>query len=100
VEEGTPCVFLCPRGESRREIVGSIMEMKARGARILAFCEEGDNEIKRLADDIVEVPSGIPELLSPIAYAVPLQLFAYNVAVLRGLDPDMPRNLAKSVTVP
>jgi len=100
VEEGTPCVFLCPRGESRREIVGSIMEMKARGARILAFCEEGDEEIKRLADDVVEMPSGIPELLSPIAYAVPLQLFAYNVAVLRGLDPDMPRNLAKSVTVP
>ena len=100
VEEGTPCVFLCPRGESRREIVGSIMEMKARGARILAFCEEGDDEIKRLADDVVEMPSGIPELLSPIAYAVPLQLFAYNVAVLRGLDPDMPRNLAKSVTVP
>ena len=100
VEEGTPCVFLCPRGESRREIVGSIMEMKARGAIILAFCEEGDDEIKRLADDVVEMPSGIPELLSPIAYAVPLQLFAYNVAVLRGLDPDMPRNLAKSVTVP
>jgi glucosamine--fructose-6-phosphate aminotransferase (isomerizing) len=100
VEEGTPCVFLCPRGESRREIVGSIMEMKARGARILAFCEEGDDEIKRLADDAVAMPSGIPELLSPIVYAVPLQLFAYNVAVLRGLDPDMPRNLAKSVTVP
>jgi glucosamine--fructose-6-phosphate aminotransferase (isomerizing) len=100
VEEGTPCVFLCPRGESRREIVGSIMEMKARGARILAFCEEGDEEIKNLADDAVEMPSGIPELLSPIAYAVPFQLFAYNVAVLRGLDPDMPRNLAKSVTVP
>jgi len=100
VEEGTPCVFLCPRGESRREIIGSIMEMKARGARILAFCEEGDEEIKRLADDVVEMPSGVPELLSPIAYAVPLQLLAYNVAVLRGLDPDMPRNLAKSVTVP
>ena len=100
VEEGTPCVFLCPRGESRREIIGSIMEMKARGARILAFCEEGDEEIKRLADDVVEMPSGVPELLSPIAYAVPLQLLAYNVAMLRGLDPDMPRNLAKSVTVP
>jgi glucosamine--fructose-6-phosphate aminotransferase (isomerizing) len=100
VEEGIPCVFLCPRGETRREIVGSIMEMKARGARILAFCEEGDEEIKSLADEVVEMPPGIPELLSPIAYAVPLQFFAYHVAVLRGLDPDMPRNLAKSVTVP
>ncbi len=100
VEEGTPIIFLCPRGETRREIVGSIMEMKARGARIISVCEEGDRDIKELSDDVVEMPLGIPELLSPIPYIVPLQLYAYYLAVEKGLDPDKPRNLAKSVTVP
>jgi glucosamine--fructose-6-phosphate aminotransferase (isomerizing) len=100
VEEGVPVVFICPRGETRRDIVGSIMEMKARGARIVSVCEEGDSDIIRLSDDVLEMPVGIPELLSPIPYVVPLQLFAYHLAVQKGLDPDMPRNLAKSVTVP
>jgi glucosamine--fructose-6-phosphate aminotransferase (isomerizing) len=100
IEEGVPVIFLCPRGETRREIVGSIMEMKARGARIISICEEADREIKELSDDVVEMPKGIHELLSPIPYVVPLQLFAYRLAVRKGLDPDMPRNLAKSVTVP
>jgi glucosamine--fructose-6-phosphate aminotransferase (isomerizing) len=76
------------------------MEMKARGARIISICEEGDKNIIELSDDVVEMPVGIPELLSPIPYIVPLQLFAYHLAVKKGLDPDMPRNLAKSVTVP
>ncbi len=100
VEEGVPVVFVCPRGDSRRDILGSIMEMKARGARIISICEEGDGEIIGLSDDVLEMPSGIPEMLSPIAYVVPLQLFAYHLAVQKGLDPDKPRNLAKSVTVP
>jgi glucosamine--fructose-6-phosphate aminotransferase (isomerizing) len=100
VEEGVPVIFICPRGETRREIVGSIMEMKARGARIISVCEEGDKDIVALSDDVIEMPTGIPEMLSPIPYVVPLQLFAYHLAVQKGLDPDMPRNLAKSVTVP
>jgi len=100
VEKGTPCVFICPRGDTHTEIIGSIMEMKARGAKIISICEEGDSEIKGISDDVVEMPKGIPELLSPIPYTVPLQLLAYELAVLKGLDPDMPRNLAKSVTVP
>jgi glucosamine--fructose-6-phosphate aminotransferase (isomerizing) len=100
VEEGVPVVFICPRGETRRDIVGSIMEMKARGARIISICEEGDRDIMALSDDVVEMPTGIPEMLAPIPYVVPLQLFAYHLAVQKGLDPDMPRNLAKSVTVP
>ena len=100
VEEGVPVIFLCPRGETRKDIIGSIMEMKARGARIISVCEEGDREITMLSDDIIEMPKGIPEVLSPIPYVVPLQLFAYYLAVQKGLDPDKPRNLAKSVTVP
>jgi glucosamine--fructose-6-phosphate aminotransferase (isomerizing) len=76
------------------------MEMKARGAHIVSICEEGDKEIKNLSDDFIELPKGIPEVLSPIPFIVPLQLLAYHLAVLKGLDPDKPRNLAKSVTVP
>jgi glucosamine--fructose-6-phosphate aminotransferase (isomerizing) len=100
IEEGVPVIFLCPRGETRKDIIGSIMEMKARGARIISVCEEGDKEIIALSDDIIEMPTGIHEILSPIPYVVPLQLFSYYLAVEKGLDPDKPRNLAKSVTVP
>lgn len=100
VEKGTACVFICPRGETHAEIIGSIMEMKARGAKIISICEEGDADIKSLSDDFIEMPKSIPELLSPIPYIVPLQQLAYEIAVLKGLDPDKPRNLAKSVTVP
>ena len=99
VEPGFPVVFVCARDETRKTLVGNIMEMKARGALIIAVIEEGDEEIKDLADDYVEVPKDIPEILSPIPYVVPLQLFAYYMAVERGYNPDMPRNLAKSVTV-
>ncbi len=100
IEKDTACVFVCPRGETHAEIIGSIMEMKARGANIISICEEGDEDIKSLSDSFIEMPKGIPELLSPIPYVVPMQLLAYEMAVLKGLDPDKPRNLAKSVTVP
>jgi glutamine---fructose-6-phosphate transaminase (isomerizing) len=99
IEEGFPVVFVCPRDDTHKTVIGNIMEMKARGAHIIAIIEEGDAEIKSLADDYVEVPKGIPSVLSPIPFAVPLQLLAYYVALQKGFDPDMPRNLAKSVTV-
>jgi glucosamine--fructose-6-phosphate aminotransferase (isomerizing) len=99
VEPGFPVVFICARDDTRKTLIGNIMEMKARGATIIAVCEESDEEIKCLSDDFIEVPNGIPEVLSPVPYVVPLQLFAYYMALERGLDPDKPRNLAKSVTV-
>jgi glucosamine--fructose-6-phosphate aminotransferase (isomerizing) len=99
IEEGFPVVFICPRDDTHKTIIGNIMEMKARGAQIIAVIEEGDAEIKSLADDYVEVPKGIPSILSPIPFAVPLQLLAYYVALEKRFNPDMPRNLAKSVTV-
>ncbi len=99
IEDGFPVVFICPKDDTHRTVIGNIMEMKARGAHILAIIEEDDEEIKSLADDYVEVPKGIPAVLSPIPYAVPLQLLAYYTAVEKGFNPDMPRNLAKSVTV-
>ena len=99
IEEGFPVVFICPRDDTHKTVIGNIMEMKARGAHIIAVIEEGDEEIKSLADDYIEVPKGIPSILSPIPFAVPLQLLAYYTALEKGFNPDMPRNLAKSVTV-
>jgi glucosamine--fructose-6-phosphate aminotransferase (isomerizing) len=99
IEPGFPVVFICPKDETHRTLIGNIMEMKARGASIIAVLEEGDEEIRSLVDDYFEVPKGVPEVLSPITYVVPLQLLAYYMAVERGYNPDTPRNLAKSVTV-
>jgi glucosamine--fructose-6-phosphate aminotransferase (isomerizing) len=99
IEPGFPVVFICARDGSHKTLIGNIMEMKARGASIISIVEEGDEEIKALSDDYVEVPKGIPEVLSPIPFAIPLQLLAYYVALGRGYNPDTPRNLAKSVTV-
>ena len=99
IESGFPVVFICPKDSTRRSIIGNIMEMKARGASIIAIIEKGDEEIKKLADDYVEIDTGLPEVLSPIPFVIPLQLFAYYMALERGCDPDMPRNLAKCVTV-
>ncbi len=99
IEPGFPVVFICARDETRRTLIGNIMEMKARGASVIAVIEEGDEEIKKLADDFIEVPKDIPEVLSPVPFVVPLQMLAYYMAVERGYNPDRPRNLAKSVTV-
>jgi len=99
IEEGFPVVFVCPKDDTHKTVIGNIMEMKARGAHIIAIIEEDDEAIKSIADDYIEVPQGIPLVLSPIPYVVPLQLLAYHTALEKGLNPDMPRNLAKSVTV-
>jgi glucosamine--fructose-6-phosphate aminotransferase (isomerizing) len=99
IEEGFPVIFICPQDKTRPALIGNIMEMKARGAKIIAVLAEDDREVKRLADDYFEIPAGIPEILSPVPYVVPLQLFAYYMALARNCDPDKPKNLAKSVTV-
>ncbi|MFC1486741.1 glutamine--fructose-6-phosphate transaminase (isomerizing) [Thermoproteota archaeon] len=99
IELGFPVIFVCPKGDTHRPMISNIMEMKARGASIIVVVEKGDEEIKALADDYIEIETGLPEVLSPIPFVIPLQLFAYYMALERDCDPDMPRNLAKSVTV-
>jgi len=99
VESGYPVVFIAPRDETHSKIIGNVMEMKARGAKIISIIEEDDDEIRSLSDEVVTVPAGIPAILSPIIYVVPLQFLAYQISLKRGHDPDFPRNLAKSVTV-
>jgi glucosamine--fructose-6-phosphate aminotransferase (isomerizing) len=99
IEDGFPVVFICPKDSTHKSIIGNIMEMKARGASIIVIIEKGDEEIKKLADDYIEIETELPEILTPIPFVIPLQLFAYYMALEQGCDPDKPRNLAKSVTV-
>ncbi|RLF16663.1 MAG: glutamine--fructose-6-phosphate transaminase (isomerizing) [Thermoprotei archaeon] len=99
IEEGFPCVFIVPKSEVRGKLIGNIMEMKARGAKIITVAEASDREVKELSDDFIGLPTELPEVLTPIVYVIPLQLLAYYAATARGYDPDRPRNLAKSVTV-
>ena len=80
------------------KLISNLMEGKARDARVLAIATEGDEHITALATDVCWVPDTL-EPLSTILAVIPLQLFAYYVAVRRGRDVDQPRNLAKSVTV-
>ncbi|GAG61908.1 unnamed protein product [marine sediment metagenome] len=99
VEEDYPVVFVTPKDHTHSRIISNIMEMKARGAAIVAVIEEGDREIEEMGKWKFEIPKGYSEMLSTIPYIVPLQLLAYYTAVRKNLSPDMPRNLAKAVSV-
>ncbi|MGC8558174.1 MAG: glutamine--fructose-6-phosphate transaminase (isomerizing) [Nitrososphaeria archaeon] len=98
VEKNSPVIFIAPDDSSRKVIMGNIMEIKARGGKAIIFGNETDSELKQASDEFIGMPS-VDEMLSPIVYILPLQLLAYYTAVLKGYDPDKPRNLAKSVTV-
>jgi glucosamine--fructose-6-phosphate aminotransferase (isomerizing) len=98
VDKETPSVFLVPRGNVFDKVMSNMQEIKARGGPVIAICGEGDQDVIDLADDIIAVPD-VAEYLQPILVSIPLQLLAYEIALLRGCDVDKPRNLAKSVTV-
>lgn len=96
IEEGIPVVAVAPSGKLLEKMISNIKEVNARKGFIISL---GDDEsLKAVSDIFLEMPK-VSELLSPIVYVVPLQILAYHLAVLRGNDPDKPRNLAKSVTV-
>ncbi|MGC8568927.1 MAG: glutamine--fructose-6-phosphate transaminase (isomerizing) [Nitrososphaeria archaeon] len=98
IEKNTPVIFIAPNDSSRKQILGNVMEIKSRGAKIITLGTENDRELIEVSDYFIGIPE-VDELLSPILYVLPLQLLAYYSAVLKGFDPDKPRNLAKSVTV-
>jgi len=98
IDRNMPVVVLAPRDRLHDKTVSNLMEVKARRAPVLAFVSEGEKDLGRVADAVFAIPK-VPALLSPILFAVALQLLAYHIAVLRGTDVDQPRNLAKSVTV-
>jgi glucosamine--fructose-6-phosphate aminotransferase (isomerizing) len=93
-----PLVAVATRSKVYDKLISNVMEGRARDARVIAVATEGDEQISRYADDVWFVPD-THEVLSPVIGIIPLQLFAYHVAVARGTDVDQPRNLAKSVTV-
>ena len=98
IDEDMPVVALALRDRLYPKMLGNIEEVKARDGKVIAIATEGDEDIAARADHVIHVPP-TPELLSPLVSVIPLQLFAYHVAVTRGCDVDQPRNLAKSVTV-
>jgi glutamine---fructose-6-phosphate transaminase (isomerizing) len=98
IDESMPVVALVPRDGSYERMMGNLQEVRARDGRVIAVCHPGDHEVGRMASDVLTVPAA-PDLIAPLVSAVPLQLLAYHIAAVRGLDVDQPRNLAKSVTV-
>ncbi len=98
IDEDMPVVVLSPKDRLYEKSVNNLMEVRARNAPVIAFVSEGDHELDHVADHVFSIPEVHP-LLTPVLFTVGLQLLAYHIAVLRGLDVDRPRNLAKSVTV-
>ena len=98
VDQDMPIVFLATHHQLYEKIISNMQEVKSRNGRILAVVTEGDQQVKKIADNVLEIPRTLNALV-PLLSVVPLQLLAYYVAVDKGLDVDMPRNLAKSVTV-
>ncbi|HOP39645.1 MAG TPA: glutamine--fructose-6-phosphate transaminase (isomerizing) [Geobacteraceae bacterium] len=98
IDEKLPVVVLVPRNETYEKVASNMEEVIARGGRVIAICTTGDSEVPGKAEAILEVPACSDDLL-PVVLAIPLQLLAYHVAVMKGTDVDQPRNLAKSVTV-
>ncbi len=98
IDEKMPVVFLAPHDKTFEKVLSNIQEVKARKGRIITVTDKKTSELKRISDYVIEVPSSHPRTFSIVA-SVPLQLLAYNLAVLRGCNVDQPRNLAKSVTV-
>ena len=98
LDEQTPVVCIATDSHVYDKVVSNIQEVRARGAEVVAIATDGNEDIKHHADDVVYIPRTHPFLQAPLA-AIPLQLLAYRIARLHGLNVDQPRNLAKTVTV-
>jgi glucosamine--fructose-6-phosphate aminotransferase (isomerizing) len=98
IEPSFPTMAIAPEDSAYEKVLSNIQEIRAREGRIIAVTTAGNQHLRSLVDDVIEVPKNL-EILMPLLTVVPLQLFAYHCAVLRGCDVDKPRNLAKSVTV-
>lgn len=98
IDSEMPSVIIAPKDHLYEKIVSNVQQVKSRGGSIIAIVTKGDTVIKDLADHVLEVPE-VPECLTPLITSIPLQLLSYYIAINKGKDVDMPRNLAKSVTV-
>ena len=98
IDEEMPVFVIATKGTSYEKVVSNIQEVKARKGKIIAIVTEGDEQVKEMADHVIEIPE-TDEHLVPLLATIPLQLLSYHIAVMRGCNVDQPRNLAKSVTV-
>ena len=98
VDNMMPCLFVATHHQGYEKIISNMQEVKARGGRIIAIASAHDDEVRKIADAVIEIPDTLAPL-APLLSVIPLQLLAYHIAVEKGLNVDMPRNLAKSVTV-
>ena len=98
IDENMPVVVVATKDDTYEKIISNIQEIKARKGKVIAIVTEGDMIISKMADHVLEVPETLP-VFSGLLAVIPLQLFSYHIAVLRGCNVDQPRNLAKSVTV-
>jgi glucosamine--fructose-6-phosphate aminotransferase (isomerizing) len=98
IDKSMPVVCLAPQDPWHEKMLSQIQQAKARGGTVIALATEGDSLVEDTADRLIRVPKA-PWMLSPVVTVIPLQLLAYHIAAIRGLDVDQPRNLAKSVTV-
>ncbi len=98
IDENMPVVVIAPKSGQYEKIVSNIQEVKARKGKVIAIVNNGDSEIAKMADHVIEVEDTL-ELFTPLITTIPLQLLSYHIAVMRGCNVDQPRNLAKSVTV-
>ncbi|MBD5209312.1 MAG: glutamine--fructose-6-phosphate transaminase (isomerizing) [Bacteroidales bacterium] len=98
IDAEMPTVIIAPNDHLYEKIVNNVQQVKARHGSVIAIVTEGDTEIRNMADHVLEVPE-VPECLTPIITSIPLQLLSYYIAINKGKNVDMPRNLAKSVTV-
>lgn len=98
IDENMPVVFLTNNHRLYQKVISNLQEVVSRHGQVIAICHEGDEQIKQMATDYIEVPDTL-SCLTPLISVIPLQLLGYYVAVSKGLNVDQPRNLAKSVTV-
>lgn len=98
IDSEMPTVIIAPKDHLYEKIVSNVQQVKSRGGSIIAIVTKGDSTIKELADHVLEVPE-VPECLTPLITSIPLQMLSYYIAINKGKNVDMPRNLAKSVTV-
>ncbi|MGQ9569788.1 MAG: glutamine--fructose-6-phosphate transaminase (isomerizing) [Thermodesulfovibrionales bacterium] len=98
IDEELPVIVIAPKDNLFQKLISNIQEVKSRGGKVLAITDDSDNEIFKISDKCIIVPH-TNIYLTPVMMAIPVQLLAYHVGVLRGCDVDKPRNLAKSVTV-
>ena len=98
IDEQMPVIVIAPKQGHYDKVVSNIQEIKSRSGKIIAVVTKGDEQVRALADHVIEIPE-TSDALSPLLTTIPLQLLSYHIAVLRGCNVDQPRNLAKSVTV-